>query len=78
MQEPDLCTTEFGYTKGSFELLSQQDSQAAIVDVDMELWASSSYDEYVKFTGKRCSGPCSHEPRSVTDAARPNPAQAST
>ncbi len=50
---PTHCTTNTGFTAGSFDLLSEMSAgRPAEVDIDMELWASSSFPEYQDATGR--------------------------
>ena len=49
--KPLLCTTAAGTTAGSFEMLSETGGRQAEVDIDMELWASSAYAEYLANEG---------------------------
>lgn len=49
--KPQMCTTANGYTSGSFDLLSGTPGRPAEADIDMELWASSAYPEYLSNEG---------------------------
>ena len=49
--KPRMCTTADGMTSGSFDLLSGSLASPAQVDIDMELWASSAYSEYLDSEG---------------------------
>ena len=49
--KPQVCTTANGYTAGSFDLLSGSSGRSGEVDIDLELWASSAYSEYLENEG---------------------------
>lgn len=49
--KPQMCTTANGMTSGSFDLLSGTASRPAEADIDMELWASSAYAEFLEREG---------------------------
>ena len=51
-EPPQICSTASGWTAGSFDLLSTIDGRDAEADLDMELWASSAFDEYQAASGK--------------------------